>query len=229
MLRFSVTIDGLEDVKKMLSKDLLKSVLEKTVNDTLADVKKAEVEEMKRIFKSPTPFVLNSLYVWRANRNNLEGYVSIKDAAIKILAHHIFGGTRPQKRSEKWLQGLGAPPYWIPAGGARFNKAGNISAGQITQILSATGANPDPYSRTTARSRKRNKAMPNYFVIRHWGGHLKPGVYQRMAGGRIKPVLIFVEHVNYPIRFDWFGVAERTVARVINKNFSNAFNAVFKA
>jgi hypothetical protein len=223
MAMIEFKLDGIEEAKKMVSSRLMREVLEKALNETVLDVKKAEVEEMRRIFDRPTPWILNSLYVWRANRTNLEASLRIKDGAVKILAPHIYGGSRQQKRSEKWLRA----PYWIPGQGARFNKYGNISPGQITQILSATGAHPDPYARTTARSRKRNKAMPNYFVARH-SPHLQPGIYQRMAGGKIKPVLIFVKNVNYPIRFDFLGVAEKTAAKVINRNFKAVYEAVLR-
>ena len=223
-MRMEFKLEGIEEAKKMVSSNLLRSILEKALNETVADVKRAEVEEMKRIFDRPTPFVLNSLYIWRANRTNLEASLNVKDRAVKILAPHIYGGGREQKRSEKWLRA----PYWIPGQGARFNKYGNISPGQVTQILSATGVHPDPYARTTARSRKRNKAMPNYFVARHMP-HLQPGIYQRMSGGKIKPVLIFVQNVNYPVRFNFFEVAEKTVAKVWNRNFSAAFDAAFRS
>lgn len=222
MIKIECKLEGLDEVKKMFSSTLLKSVLEKALNETAADVKKAEVEEMKRVFKNPGRWVLNSLYIWRANRTTLEASVGVKDAAVKILAHHIYGGPREQKRSEKWLQMVGGTKYYVPS------TAGKVSPSKVLQILSATGAHPDPYSRTTARSRKRNKAMPNYFVVRHVG-NLQPGVYQRMAGGRIKPVLIFVENVNYPVRFNFFEVGEKTVAKVWAKNFSAAYQAAFRS
>jgi hypothetical protein len=50
-----------------------------------------------------------------------------------------------------------------------------------------------------------------------------------MAGGRIKPVLIFVENVNYPVRFNFFEVGEKTVAKVWAKNFSAAYQAAFRS
>ena len=46
--------------------------------------------------------------------------------------------------------------------------------------------------------------------------NLQPGVYRRTAfgfGSAIEPILIFVRRVAYKPRFDFYGVARRTVDR----------------
>lgn len=218
-----------EDLKKKLSKEATARVLEKTINETLVEIKKAEQEEMKKCFDKPTPWILNGLYVWRANRSNLEGYVGFKDAQAKILLPHVEGGGREFKRSEKWFQnvsGMSGTPYWVPGAWAPRNAYGNVPGGQITRMLSAAGAHPDPYSRSTKRSKRRNRAVKNLVVLGPRQGRM-PGVYQRVGRG-LKPMLIFVKGVTYQRRFMFYEVGQKTADRVFKQRFDANYEAMWR-
>ncbi len=214
----SMTIKGLESLTKELDKTSkqLPFILAKTLTKTALAVKKELIAEMGRTFDRPTPFTLKSLFVESATKTNLVSKIGVKFDAVKYLAPQIFGGTRSMKRSEKWLE-----HYWTPGKAAILNKYGNIIAGRITQILSVTQKHPDYYSRTTARSRKRNKKLPKYFIAQR-GSHLHPGVWQR-EGRRVKPILIFGKTPTYRPIFKFYekglAVAHSEVDRIFKKTF----------
>lgn len=195
------------------------------LNYCAQDIKAAEIVEMKKVFDRPTPYTLNSLMITPATKTKPRAAVWFKDQAVRFMLPHIEGGTREQKRSEKWLSSSGAMGvnrYWIPATRVQ-NKYGNITGGRITQIMSALHAGPDVTAYRTARSAKRKKNPPEYVPIlrKSW---LHPGVYQRYARGRIKPVLLFAPNVTYRRRFDFFGVAEKTLNAVFERNWDRAWS-----
>ena len=195
------------------------------LNYCAKDIKDAEIQEMKRVFDRPTPYTLNSLMITVATKTKPWAIVWFKDQAVNYLLPHIEGGSREQKRSEKWLSrsgAMGVNKFLIPASRVQ-NKYGNITGGKITQIMSALHAGPDVTQYRTPRSQKRKRNPPEYVVIlrKPW---LHPGVYQRYASGKIKPVLLFTENVTYRRRFDFFGVAEKTLSRVVERNWTRAWN-----
>jgi hypothetical protein len=101
----------------------------------------------------------------------------------------IEGGGRTMKPAERRLG-----QYYVPGIGAKLNKYGNMSGGQVTQILSRLGKFGDVSGydmNQTAASKRRLGAMQKrtgkksteYFVITHKTGGLAPGIYKRTATG----------------------------------------------
>lgn len=185
--------------------------LTKTAKFVEAELRK----EMGRVFDRPTRYTLNSLRTKPATKRSLFAEVKVKDesfkaaAPIKWLSPQIYGGPRGAKRSEDLLRqrGILLPGYFVvPGAGARLDSAGNISRGQMQQILSALGAQFDVYQRTS-RGQKRNKATRQIFAIRNPGERLPPGVYQRVRAG-VRPLLIFVRQPRYRKRLRFFEIAD---------------------
>jgi hypothetical protein len=145
-------------------------------------------------------------------------------AASEYLKPQIFGGPRKMKRSERYLGS-----YYVPGAGAKLNQYGNMSGAQITQILSALKALPEVgyMANRTERSRKRNKKFRNFFMIRNPGSHLHPGVYEKLANGRIKPILIFIRSPHYMIKLEWFDVIRKAISKNIQSRFNQAFKRAF--
>lgn len=231
MLKFDMKLEGLEMAKKMLSPERLKKVILNTINDTARiDVKKDIVDEMKNVFNNPTPYTLNSIFT-RLNATDMSVEIGLKEwagkgtSAAEYLKPQIFGGSRPMKRSETYLQS-----YYVPGRGVRLNAYGNIPGSTITQILSSLKAFPEVgyLANVTAQSRKRNKRIRNFFIARNDQKNLKPGVYERMANGSIKPVLIFIGSPSYRVRLRWFEVIRDSVNRNIQRRFDENFNKVFR-
>lgn len=149
-------------------------------------VKAEEVEEMKRVFDRPKPFTLNSLKLSPAKKDNLSAVVWFKDpprlgSAQHYLEPQVFGGGRELKRLEKLLK----MKHLMPGSGAKLDAYGNLSRGQLTQVLSVLKAfNMAGYDMNlTSRSGKRNRKPRDYFAVTKKRGGLVPGVYQRVQSG----------------------------------------------
>ncbi len=186
---------------------------------TAVEVRKGLQAEMRRVFDRPTRFTLNSLFVKGANARDLTAVVWLKRRDVfggpHYLEPQIFGGTRPLKPFEKRLQRAGLLPpgmYAVPGEGARLDSYGNMSRGQIVQILSQlrtfTEAGFDPHPTASRRSKHNMAKAGRFFVGRPGGGKLPPGVWQRLPS-KIVPVLIFVRAPRYAQRFRFYEVAER--------------------
>lgn len=192
-------------------------------------------EEIGRVFDRPTKFTQNATFVTPATKQRLWAEVKIKDesvkavAAIKWLAPQIYGGTRSFKRFEGLLKARGILPagmYAVPGQGARMDAYGNMSRGQITQILSRLGASRDPLSNQTARSKRSRRNGDEYFALSVRRGRLGPGIYQRISyaehfgksagrqgtggGSKVMPVMVFVPRARYRRRLRFYEVAEQS-------------------
>lgn len=209
---------------------------------TAVAVREAERSEMRDVFDRPTPYTLNALYLKPATAANPEARVGFKDdagqrGALNWLMWHIKGGQRTQTAYEKLLTRAGAmrsDQRAVPGKFARIDQFGNISRGQLVQILSqlridTTAGSTRSLPRIdkadnakTARSkagvirRAYARAGGQYMALPNGRGKLKPGIYQvrQFANGRAdpRPVVIFVTRTQYEAeRFDWAYVAQTTI------------------
>lgn len=141
--------------------------------------------------------------------------------ATKYLLPQVEGGPRHTKRFELALQAKGAMPKgWlaVPAAGARIDAFGNVSRGQVQQILAQIGTELLAGSKRTPASDKaklagQRRAGGQFFaVLPGRRGNLKPGIYQRELTGRnITPVFVYVRSATYRARYG-FDEAVRQVA-----------------
>jgi hypothetical protein len=99
-----------------------------------------------------------------------------------------------------------------------------MKTAQIVQILSYFRAFPEAgYKANITQEKKARLAKGSkrrlgfvYFVGRPGGGKLPLGVWQRVGfsqGSAVRPILIFVNGANYPVRFDFQYVAQQTIAK----------------
>lgn len=206
----------------------------KALTETARAIERAEQAEMRRVFDRPKEFTLRSLFVKPATARNLTATVGLKNfagkgtAAARYLYAQIHGGSRSLKRFERALQHAGVLPngmYAVPGAAARLDAYGNISQGQIIQILSQLRAQrvAGYSSNMTAATKVRaiRRAGGQFFVGRPGGGSLPLGVWQR-RGFLVAPVLIFVKAPQYQQRFRFYEVAQRTVDRVFHQEFEKA-------
>lgn len=209
-------------------------------------VLEAEKAEMERVFDRPTRWTLNAFRV-QINRGEMSAEVKPKDGfwyrADNFLNTQIVGGDRKTKAFERALQGRGIlPPGWyaVPGQKAKLDANGNMSVGEIKQILSwfggaerSAGSTQNMTEATRARRRKGTKTKRGfeYFAVipgRLQRGRLHPGIYRRTFfgfGAAIEPILIFVQSVGYKPRFDFYGVGQRVVRENFNKLFQESFDA----
>lgn len=207
------------------------------------EVKDAEVKEMQRVFDRPTRWTLNSFQV-TLDKARMEARVEIKDGywyrADNYLQTQIEGGGRKHKAFETALRRVGVLPtgwFVVPGQKAALDGFGNISVGQIRQILSwfdaaemVAGSTQNMGEKGRERRRKGTKKRRGFeYFVAHPGSrvgrgswkngrrqNLQPGVYRRTAfgfGSAIEPILIFVQRATYKPRFDFYGVAQRTIDR----------------
>ncbi len=223
-MNFQFEMKGFEEAKKILSSALMKKVLGNTVFNTSQDARKDLVEEIKVIFDRPTPFIVRGVRVLY-NRNDISSDIGFENFPIgkspaDIIRPHVEGGIRPMKRSEKYLRS-----YWVPGGGARLDKYGNISAGQVTQVLSSLGRLPEVgyTANITGRSRKRNTKPRNYFVVGPGNKGLHPGVWERLSNQRVRPILIFVGAPQYYKRLKFHDIVKRSIQKNVHGRFDDAF------
>ncbi len=222
---FEKTLQGWE-------RDQLPFATARALTQTGQLVKNAVRGTMGISFDRPTPYTLNSVYLKPATKTNLVAEVNLKNWASKgappsrYLQPQVQGGGRPPKYSEIAFQKKGILPggmLWVPGKGAKLNQYGNIMPSLIVQIMSATGSHwKAGYTANVAKHAEKriNKTTLDIFVSER-GGHLPFGVYQRMANGDIKPLLIFVEQVHYSVRLPFKQIA----TNVYNVNFARLFEA----
>lgn len=222
----------------------------KGLTDTIKDVREAEKQEMRKVFQGPTRYTLDSLYIKPATKSRPYASTWLKDGDRQehYLLPQIKGGNRPLKRFEQRLVMNGlmkATQRAVPAAGAKLDAYGNMSRAQIVQILSQlrTAVVQGDFSNASNSKRSRSKRQSaTYFVStgkgsnRHgfkgelvkgllFAQHLHPGVwirYQFAWGTAVRPVLLFVDGSKYGSRFDFFGVAERTIDARLPINMGNA-------
>lgn len=202
--------------------------------------------EMPSVFDRPTPWVLNSLRVKRSTKTNLTAELAYKDknsveSSRSMVEPHVFGGRRHFKAMEARLMNMGYMPKGynaVPGGAAKLDAYGNMSRGQISQLLNVLGTYTEAgYNKananTVARLAKGNTKRGVYGFT-YWvnpvggvkGKHLQPGVYQRIStafGSSLKPILIFVRRASYKQRLDFYGIVKETV----DKNFVPEFRTAF--
>lgn len=220
--------------------------------------------EFSRKFDRPTPTVMKGLWVKSATRASLEAMVYVKDRPLggknpfslaQVLAHEFSGGGRLAKQLEFVLRRdgfIGADEFVVPGAAAKLDRYGNMSRGQIVQILSQIGVRSAGYDSTptgSRRSRKHVAATGGIFWSRgtqstrtpvvdqatgitygYRGGsasHLPKGAWARDGRG-VKPLLIVISAPHYRRRIDMARIVGVTVAREFDAQFSTALAQAMK-
>lgn len=179
---------------------------------TAKAVESAEKAEIRQVFDNPVPFTQRGVAITPATKQKLVAVVFLKRQQAAYLDAQIKGGPRKRKPFEaRFNAEQGQPvPSVVPGSGAKLNQFGNLSKAQISQLG------------RQARGRKQNVFVPKP------GDRLPPGVYRRQQDGSVKPVLVFTKApAKYRKRFDFFGVARKTVAATWPSKFATSFrNAI---
>ena len=207
----------------------------RALNDTIKAAQRDYRSTLPSVFDRPTPFTLNSAFTRPASKTDLRASLELRHFAAKgtpadrYLGPEILSGDRGMKRFERALSGLSGGAFVVPGRGAQLDAYGNISRGQIVQILSRLNALGDQSAgrKTTGRLRKAKLlvrhgarvAPGDYFVARGRDG--RPlGVYRLVSRGHIVPVLIFTRRPpRYRARLPFFQIVERSAA----KNFGDFY------
>lgn len=227
---FSMTVQSTINREVQFLQGLVKNVplaTAKALTFTAERVREAEREEINKVFDRPTPYTRNSLFLKSATPQRLESRVWFKDyhgTQQHYLVPQVEGGQRPLKAFERHLIAAGwlkHGEYVVPGERAQLDAYGNMNRGQIVQILSALRALPQQgyLANRNARSEarraksKRPRALVNYFV-----GRPNPkspvGVWERVPNsGGLRPIMIFVNKLQYRVRFKFYEIAQRVTDR----------------
>ncbi len=228
------------------AKDQVPYALSLTLNK-IAKTAHTEIQNtMRRIFDRPTPFFINSLRINYASKSKLEASIGYKDRGgasyndDPIARPHVEGGNRSTKPMERRLQRRGfLPADWqvVPGAGAKLDAYGNMSRGQITQLLNVLGTYTESgYNKANAATRARlargnKKSYGFVYWINPVGqgrvARLQPGVYQRVNtpfGSSLKPVLIFTRKGVYKKRLEFYQTVQRVVDEQFDPVFTDSFN-----
>lgn len=230
-----IEIKGLDGVAKAI-RDLEKQTRYATAKALTQTAKKVQtqlVREMQDKFDRPTPYTLRSTFIKPATKDNLTATVGLKDRTgakaslppAELLAHHFTGGGRLMKGLERYLQRAGlisAGEFVIPGAGARLDQYGNMSRGQIAQLMSQLriGIDPHQYASKSARSRRNVSKAGRIFWSR--GGHLARGAWIDMGHSiGVRPLLVVVKGARYKRRI----VLEQIAREVVSKEWDATFDA----
>lgn len=240
MITVTHNFDQLRNQLSALERDQLPYATARALTNTTLAAKAALRQEMVRVFDRPTPFTLNSLFVTPASKRKLEAVVLAKDldnkgggSARLRTAPQIRGGQRDFKRFEGALRRaglLGNDEQAVPGQAATLDAYGNMSRGQIVQILawfqafaeSGYKANTTATGRKKAAAGTRRRQGYRYFYKRDGKGR---GIYKATrfaAGSAIQPVLMFVRRAQYRPRLDMAGVVNQVAATQFESWFRDA-------
>jgi hypothetical protein len=215
---------------RALTRGALPTAAAKALTFTAQKAQKAILAEMPKVFKGgATRYTLNSTRIDPATVDDLSARVAVKDRSSNngtlpedYLLPQVFGGPRKEKRFERAMRYAGllqGRERAVLGDGAPIDKYGNLKAGEIQRILTATRSAFDPYQNKSSSARsKRNAKKAPYFAARigkTWG------VWKRIgAEGEIEPILIFVtKQPTYTRRLDFEGIARATAQREFEPTF----------
>lgn len=219
-----VTIKGLEELRASLSSfsdRRFAAAIATALTRTAVRVRDQMRRDMETELDRPTPYTLGSLYSTVATADRMQSAVRFKDdrsvskggtPATYYMLPNVEGGQRKAKGLEKALRAAGhLPDGWlvVPGQGIVLDNHGNVSRGQIIQVLSQlritmlAGSTRNMGFGKAAIAAQR-KAGGRYFVVKP-GGNTQPGVYHReFIGENITPVFIFVRGATYRRRFMFY-------------------------
>lgn len=244
MMKFKADYSGLVRLRATIgnqSKQVSFAAM-RALNAAAYKASQETVAEIARVFDRPTPWVRRSVRYVKARRDRLEASVDFDFWGNKqgvtvsnVLEAEIYGGVRKLKRHEQAMRRIGVLPDGmaiVPGSAAQLDQYGNMSPGQINQILSFFGGFGEQgykanmtgkgKARLAKGNRKKGTQGFAYFALARRHGRLLPGVYQRFQfswGSAVKPIMIFVHRPQYRIRLQFYRVAEAAATKEFNAKF----------
>jgi hypothetical protein len=162
--------------------------ISRALNDAAKEAVKDLNASTSSYFDRPTKFTQRGYTVTGySNKTNLTATLNLRPLQARYLVPSIKGGIRPQRPSERKAPGISA---WRPGLDAKLNASGNISKAHAVKAL---------------------QGGPGLFRLNTAQGKLKPGVYQRMAKGKIKNILSFNALPNISRRWPIDQVAGKSI------------------
>lgn len=208
------------------------------LNNTAFEVQKDASIGMT-VFDRPRSQTIKGIFVTKATKTDQSAIVGIKSRktgripVVEYLYPNIEGGGRVDKRSEVLLKNAGVLPKDMqtrPGPDARLDNYGNMSRGQIVQIISyfkafgsinTSGRGFTGNTHSAKLNRGARKNSKSFYVIPG------VGVFQRV-GKKSLFVLTFISPQNYPKRYDFTTIAKVSAQRRFKGNFEKALRGALE-
>lgn len=240
-MRISIDVSGLSQAQRELaarfSDRRLRAAMATAATRTVRELANGWQRQFDQAFDRPTPTTLRAVRTTMATAAKLTAEVAVKDVAqggaapVEWLLPEEKGGARSIKRFEQALQAQGAMPRgWraVPGPGAKLDGYGNVSRGQIVQVIAQLGAQYSPgYARVISKSAAKRAASAAkrgraYVAILPGGPEKRtPGVYERKGRGLL-PVFIYVQSVQYRKRLSLLQRANEDAAGILRRELNRS-------
>lgn len=194
-------------------------------------------DELRAKVDSPTALTLRAPVVEIATAQTLTAVVGMRDQVgngeppSQYLQPLEYGGGRSRKKFERALIAQGSMPAWayaIPTDNAKRDAYGNVTRGQLVQILVqlAGGSVRDGYRRVVSTSAVRRaqsaiKAGREYVAVLQQTGKLYPGIYARV-GEELQMIFSYERKAFYRRQLSLADRARRTATRVFEAELQQA-------
>lgn len=243
-MKISARITGTADARNLIagfSERRLRAAVATGLTRAARLIAPAWRDTMANQLDRPTPGTLAAVQTTQATAITLAATVQLRDRAAKAgtltpaqwIGPQELGGGRLVKKFERALMAQGAMPAGckvVPGKYAKLDAYGNISRGQITQVIAQLGADYSPgYQRTISKSTAKRLASAQrtgrtYVAVPRAVGRLHAGVYQRSGpGGRLLlPVFFYVTQVGYRKRLTLDQVGLRQGATLVPREVARA-------
>jgi len=175
--------------------------ISQALNKTAFDMRQAMNGATRQYFKDPVPFTQRAFLVNRSSKRDLTAEVYAERRRARYLRTLISGGDRGQKPVE--LRYLAKAEASMPKGSVlvpaaiKLTAAGNVSLAALKRI------------ETQIATKGRNSV----FLGRPEGAGRPPGVYQRAARGKLKPLFIAVPRARYSKMFPMEQIGQTVIDR----------------
>lgn len=216
------------------------------INTVARKLKERVLVEFTQQFDKPTPVTMKSLFTRPADykkQSDPFAEVLVKDEQLgkiagrslaTVLGHQFSGGPRIAKRSEQLLRQqryLESDEFLAPGPDARIDPYGNISRGQMQQILTALRANFDSTkNRSQSRRSRRNATRSgNIFYSSGKPGsgqkHVpRRGIWASDGKGNLRLLLVIIKTPKYKQRIDLDKLYQETA----EQHWQDAVNAAWE-
>jgi hypothetical protein len=214
----TVRVEGLEAARRTVegfSDRRFAAAIATALTRTGRQMQAAWRQELAQDLDRPTPLTLRAPVSSTATASSLVTAVSLRDVAragdvppSEYIGTQEQGGSRGLKKFERALIARGSMrpgQRAVPGQYAKIDGYGNVSRGQLVQVLAQLGTAFSPgYARVIAADgarRARNAARSGnaYVAVPEPRGKLAAGIYRKFNGDLL-PVFFFVSGTRYEKR-----------------------------
>ena len=236
----TIQIDGLDRLRQQLEAfsdrrfaASIATALTRTARSLQAEWK----DELRSRVDRPTSLTTNAPIVRQATAQNLVAELAMRDQLAngtppaQYLHPLEYGGGREHKKFERALIAQGSMPpgtYALPTDYAKRDAYGNVTRGQLVQILGqlAGGSVRAGYRRVISASATRRaqaaiRAGREYVAVLQREGKLYPGIYARV-GNELRMVFSYERVTHYRRQLSLADRARGKAQQVFNREMTRA-------